>query len=64
MPEYKGNCTIKISNGKQDEESFKLLQPVEGKINEDDSFACCREKSFEHKEFILQDDYECDGCNL
>ena len=64
VPEYKGNCTVKISNGKQDEESFKLLQPVEGKINEDGSFACGREKGFEHKEFILPDDYECDGCTL
>ena len=64
VPEYKGNCTVKLSNGKQDEESFKLLQPVEGKINEDGSFACGREKGFENKEFILPDDYECDGCTL
>ena len=51
VPEYKGNCTVKLSNG-------------EGKINEDGSFACGREKGFENKEFILPDDYECDGCTL
>jgi len=64
VPENRGNCTVKISNGKQTEESFKLLQPVEGKINEDGSFACGRVKGFEFKEFILPDDYECDGCTL
>ena len=64
VPENKGNCTVKLSSGKQDEESFKLLQPTEGKINEDGSFACGRDKGFEHKEFILPPDYECDGCTL
>ena len=64
VPENKGNCTVKLSNGKQDEESFKILQPVEGKINEDGSFICGREKGFEHQEFILPEDYECDSCTL
>ena len=64
VPENKGNCTVKLSNGKQDEDSFKILQPVEGKINEDGSFICGREKGFEHQEFILPEDYECDSCTL
>ena len=64
VPENKGNCTVKISNGAQDEESFKILLPVEGKINEDGSFICGRDKGFEHKEFVLPEDYECDGCTL
>ena len=64
VPENKGNCTVKLSSGKQEEESFKLLQPTEGKINKDGSFDCGRDKGFEHKEFILPPDYECDGCTL
>ena len=64
VPENKGNCTVKLSSGKQEEESFKLLQPTEGKINQDGSFICGRDKGFEHKEFILPPDYECDGCTL
>lgn len=64
VPENKGNCTVKISNGLQDEESFQVLQPLEGKINEDGSFICGREKGFEHQEFMLPEDYECDGCTL
>ena len=64
VPENKGNCTVKLSSGKQEEESFKLLQPTEGKINQDGSFVCGRNKGFEHKEFILPPDYECDGCTL
>ena len=64
VPENRGNCTVKLSNGKQEAESFKLLQPTEGKINKDGSFACGRDKGFEYKEFILPPDYECDGCTL
>ena len=64
VPENTGNCTVRISNGKQDEESFKLLQPTEGKINQDGSFTCGRNKGFEHQEFILPENYECDGCTL
>ena len=64
VPENSGNCTVKLSNGKQDEESFKLLQPTEGKINQDGSFPCGRNKGFEHQEFVLPSDYECDGCTL
>jgi Ca2+/Na+ antiporter len=64
VPENSGNCTVKISNGMQNEESFKLLRPTEGKVNEDGSFLCGREKGFEYKDFILPDDYECDGCTL
>ena len=64
VPENTGNCTVKISNGLQDEDQFKLLKPVEGEINEDGSFKCGREKGFETKEFILPEDYECDGCTL
>ena len=64
VPENTGNCTVKISNGQQDEESFKLLQPAEGKINHDGSFPCGRNKGFEHQEFVLPSDYECDGCTL
>lgn len=64
VPENKGNCTVKISNGLQDEKNFKLLKPVNSEVNEDGSFICGREKGFETKEFILPDDYECDGCTL
>ena len=46
VPENKGNCTVKISSGQQNEESFKLLQPTEGKINQDGSFECGRDKGF------------------
>ena len=38
--------------------------PKEGKINEDGSFPCGRNKGFEHQEFILPENYECDGCTL
>ena len=64
VPEYSGNCTVKISNGLQDEENFVLLKPVNEKLYGDGSFKCGREKGFETKEFILPDDYECDGCTL
>ena len=64
VPENSGNCTVKISNGKQDIDSFKLLKPVDGIINKDGSFKCGRDKGFEHREFILPEDYECDGCTL
>jgi hypothetical protein len=64
VPENTGNCTVKLSNGRQDIDSFQLLKPTEGAINSDGSFKCGREKGFEHKEFILPPDYECDGCTL
>ena len=64
VPENSGNCTVKISNGLQDEENFKLLKPVDGEVYEDGSFKCGREKGFENKDFILPNDYECDGCTL
>ena len=64
VPENSGNCTVKISNGRQDNESFKLLKPVDSEVNSDGSFKCGREKGFEHREFILPENYECDGCNL
>ncbi len=64
VPENTGNCTVKISNGRQDINSFQLLKPTEGEVNSDGSFKCGREKGFEHKEFILPPDYECDGCTL
>lgn len=64
VPENTGNCTVKISAGLQNEENFELLKPVDGEINEDGSFACGREKGFETKEFILPEDYVCDGCTL
>ena len=64
VPENSGNCTVKISNGLQENENFKLLKPVNEEINEDGSFKCGREKGFENKEFILPEDYECDGCTL
>ena len=64
VPENSGNCTVKISNGLQDIESFKLLKPVDSEVNSDGSFKCGREKGFEHREFILPENYECDGCTL
>ena len=64
VPENSGNCTVKISNGLQDIESFKLLKPVDAEVNSDGSFICGREKGFEHREFILPENYECDGCTL
>ena len=64
VPEYNGNCTVKISKGLQEDKDFKLLKPVNGEINDDGSFMCGREKGFEQKEFKLPDDYECDGCTL
>ena len=64
VPESSGFCTVKLSNGRQDNEDFKLLKPVSGEIKEDGSFVCGREKGFEYKEFILPNNYECDGCTL
>jgi hypothetical protein len=64
VPENTGNCTVKISNGLQNNDNFVLLKPLNEEINEDGSFSCGREKGFENKEFILPDDYECDGCTL
>ena len=64
VPENSGNCTVKISKGLQDNEDFQLLKPIDGEINSDGSFICGREKGFEHKEFALPEDYECDGCTL
>ena len=64
VPENSGFCTVKISNGRQEKEDFKLLKPINEEIKEDGSFICGREKGFEHKEFILPDNYECDGCTL
>ena len=64
VPENSGNCTVKISNGLQNEENFELLKPVDGEVYDDGSFKCGREKGFENKDFILPDDYECDGCTL
>ena len=64
VPEYSGNCTVKISNGLENEKSFKLLKPINNEISDDGSFICGREKGFENKEFQLPEDYECDGCIL
>ena len=64
VPENSGNCTVRISNGLQEIEDFQILEPIDGKINEDGSFKCGREKGFEHKEFNLPEDYECDGCTI
>ena len=65
VPENSGNCTVKISNGLQDEENFKLLKPVDGEVYEDGSFKCGREKGFENKDFIFVVDdlhVQYDGC--
>ena len=64
VPENSGNCTVKISNGLQNEEDFILLKPLNEKVNQDGSFKCGREKGFETREFMLPEDYECDGCTL
>jgi hypothetical protein len=64
VPENSGNCTVKISNGRQEIKDFKLLTPIDEKVNEDGSFICGRVKGFEYKEFFLPNDYECDGCTL
>ena len=64
VPENSGNCTVKISNGLQNNDNFVLLKPLNEEINEDGSFKCGREKGFENKEFLLPEDYECDGCTL
>ena len=64
VPEHSGFCTVKLSNGRQENEDFKILKPVDEEIYEDGSFICGREKGFEHKEFILPENYECDGCTL
>ena len=64
VPENSGNCTVKISKGMQNEDNFELLKPIDGEINSDGSFICGREKGFENKEFILPENYECDGCTL
>ncbi len=64
VPEKSGNCTVKISNGLQNNDNFVLLKPLNEEINEDGSFKCGREKGFENKEFLLPEDYECDGCTL
>ena len=64
VPDNSGNCTVKISNGRQDEEDFKLLEPINGEINADGSSTCGREKGFEYIEFNLLKDYECDDGTL
>ena len=64
VPENSGNCSVKISNGLQNNDNFVLLKPLNEEINEDGSFKCGREKGFENKEFLLPEDYECDGCTL
>ena len=64
VPENSGNCTVKISKGMQKEDNFELLKPVDGETFSDGSFICGREKGFENKDFILPENYECDGCTL
>ena len=64
VPEYSGNCTVKISQGLNEDKSFKILKPLNSDQNDDGSFICGREKGFEQKEFQLPEDYECDGCIL
>ena len=51
------------------QENEERLQKIEQdrynkEINKDGSFICGREKGFENKEFILPEDYECDGCTI
>ena len=63
-PAKNGNCTVRISPGMENLESFKTLMPTSGTHNKDGSFSCGAEKGFDSKEFKLPDDYECDGCIL
>ena len=63
-PAKNGNCTVRISPGMENIESFKTLIPSSGSHNKDGSFSCGTEKGFDSKEFKLPDDYECDGCIL
>ncbi len=63
-PEITGKCSVSISPGLQEDKDFEVLFPVDGDYNDDGTFECGREKGFEHREFKLPEDFECDGCTL
>jgi len=63
-PEINGKCTVKISAGLENETLFETLYPTNGNFDKDGAFECGRTKGFEHKEFKLPENYECDGCIL
>ena len=63
-PEINGKCTVKISAGLENETLFETLYPTNGIFDKDGAFECGRTKGFEHKEFKLPENYECDGCIL
>lgn len=64
VPASSGNCTVKISPGIENEANFTTLYPLYTKSGKNGEFSCGRSKGFEHQQFQLPPDFECDGCTL
>ena len=63
-PSIKGNCTIRIGSG-PDEEEFIVLHPLDKSANKKGSFPCGREEtSLEGKEVKVPSNFTCDTCIL
>lgn len=60
----KGNCTIRIGEG-PNEEDFHVLMPLDKSANKKGSFPCGREETeLEGKEVKLPKNFTCDSCTL
>ena len=63
-PSLKGNCTIRIGEG-ADEDNFKVLMPLDKTANKKGYFPCGREETaLEGKEVKFPANFTCDSCTL
>ena len=61
-PSLKGNCTIRLGQG-ADEEDFTVLIPLDKSANVNGSFPCGREETgIEGKEVKIPSNMTCDSC--
>ena len=59
------NCTVRLSQGSEEEQAFKVLLPRDGSANNfDGKFPCGRSPGFEGKEFRFPDHIDCTNCVL
>lgn len=63
-PSPKGNCTIRIGDGPE-EDDFIVLHPLDKSANKKGSFPCGREETpLEGKEVKFPSNFTCDSCTL
>ena len=63
-PSQNGTCILRIGQG-ADEDTFKVLFPLDKSANKKGAFPCGREETaVDGKEFIFPANFTCDSCTI